>query len=148
MMVQFRLAVRDDVPEVVTLLKDDVLGQGRESGDMTPYLAAFDDMQTQGGNHLIVGVLGDRIVACYQFIVIPGISSSASRRAQIEGVRVVSDQRNRGIGARLIADAEERARAAGCAMIQLTTNQQRSDAQRFYDRAGFTPSHIGYKKPL
>ena len=41
-----------------------------------------------------------------------------------------------------------RARAAGCRQMQLTTNRARTDAHRFYDRLGFTPSHIGYKKTL
>ena len=45
-------------------------------------------------------------------------------------------------------DAEDRARAAGCSLMQFTTNKARTDAHRFYDRMGFTPSHIGYKKPL
>ena len=47
-----------------------------------------------------------------------------------------------------LADAEARARAAGCGQMQLTTNRTRTDAHRFYDRLGFTPSHIGYKKTL
>ncbi|MGN7869252.1 aminoalkylphosphonic acid N-acetyltransferase [Paracoccus haematequi] len=148
MTVRFRPAHRDDIPAVAALLADDILGRTREGADMAPYLAAFDAMQAQGGNMLVVGLSDDRIVACYQIVFIPGLSATASLRAQIEGVRVASDLRGRGIGARLIADAEDRARAAGCGLMQLTTNRTRVDAHRFYDRTGFTPSHIGYKKPL
>lgn len=148
MNVRFRPAYRDEVPAVVALLADDVLGQARERADMEPYLAAFDAMQAQTGNMLVVGLLDDRIVACYQILFIPGLSAAAARRAQIEGVRVASDLRGRGLGAQLIADAEDRARAAGCGQMQLTTNSSRTDAHRFYDRLGFTPSHIGYKKAL
>ncbi|MEF9604776.1 GNAT family N-acetyltransferase, partial [Paracoccus sp. PXZ] len=75
-------------------------------------------------------------------------SLSAARRAQIEGLRVRPDLRGQGIGAALIGDAEARARAAGCTLLQFTTNRSRADAHRFYDRLGFTPSHIGYKKTL
>lgn len=148
MTLQFRPAHREEVPAVVALLADDMLGRTREGTDMQPYLAAFDAMQAQGGNLLIVGLLNDRIVACYQIVLIPGVSAAGVCRAQIEGVRVASDMRGRGIGAQLIADAETRARAAGCVQMQLTTNQSRLDAHRFYDRLGFTPSHIGYKKTL
>ncbi|WP_295045973.1 GNAT family N-acetyltransferase [uncultured Paracoccus sp.] len=148
MTVAFRPALRDEVPAVVALLADDILGRTREGGDMATYLAAFDAMQRQDGNMLIVGLLDDRIVACYQLLLIPGLSATASLRAQIEAVRVASDLRGRGIGASLIADAEARARTAGCGQMQLTTNRTRVDAHRFYDRTGFTPSHIGYKKPL
>ncbi|HHB81153.1 MAG TPA: GNAT family N-acetyltransferase, partial [Aliiroseovarius sp.] len=41
-----------------------------------------------------------------------------------------------------------RARAAGCGLVQLTMNASRSDARRFYEGLGFTPSHIGFKKYL
>ena len=148
MTVRFRPASRDDVRAVAALLADDMLGQGRETADMRVYLAAFDAMQAQGSNHLIVGLMGDDIVAYYQLLLISGLSSSGARRAQIEGVRVASDRRRAGIGAQLIADAEGRARDAGCSQMQLTTDRSRVDAHRFYDRLGFTPSHIGYKKAL
>ena len=148
MKVRFRAANRDEVPAVVAMLADDVFGKGREKADMRPYLAAFDAMQAQTGNHLVVGLLDDRIVACYQIVFLPGLSVAAALRAQIEGVRVASDLRGQGIGAQLMADAEVRARAAGCTQMQLTTNRARTDAHRFYDRLGFTPSHIGYKKTL
>lgn len=144
----WREATRADVPAVVALLADDVLGQGRESADLAPYLAAFDAMQDEGGNRLIVAEQDGRVVACYQLTLISGLSLTAARRAQVEGVRVTADLRGRGIGAALMADAEARARAAGCQLIQLTTNATRTDAHRFYARLGFTPSHIGFKKPL
>lgn len=144
----WREATRVDVPAVVALLADDVLGHGRESADLAPYLAAFDAMQEEGGNRLIVAEQDGRVVACYQLTLISVLSLTAARRAQVEGVRVAADLRGRGLGAALMADAEARARAAGCQLIQLTTNATRTDAHRFYARLGFTPSHIGFKKPL
>lgn len=142
----WREATRVDVPAVVALLADDVLGHGRESADLAPYLAAFDAMQEEGGNRLIVAEQDGRVVACYQLTLISGLSLTAARRAQVEGVRVAADLRGRGLGAALMANAE--ARTAGCQLIQLTTNATRTDAHRFYARLGFTPSHIGFKKPL
>ena len=144
----WREATRADVPAVVALLADDVLGHGRESADLAPYLAAFDAMQDEGGNRLIVAEQDGRVVACYQLTLISGLSLTAARRAQVEGVRIAADLRGRGLGAALMADAEARARAAGCQLIQLTTNATRTDAHRFYARLGFTPSHIGFKKTL
>ncbi|HWL56082.1 MAG TPA: GNAT family N-acetyltransferase [Paracoccus sp. (in: a-proteobacteria)] len=148
MTVTFRAASRDDVPAVVALLSDDALGRSRETDDPAPYLAAFDAMQAEGANHLIIGTTGDEVVACYQITFISGLSLTASRRAQIEGVRVAGHLRGQRIGEALIGDAEARARAAGCTLLQFTTNKSRADAHRFYDRLGFTPSHIGYKKSL
>ncbi len=144
----FRHATRTDIPAVIALLADDMLGRGREIADPAPYLAAFDAMRAEGANHLVVGTIGTDIVACYQITFISGLSLSAARRAQIEGVRVAASHRGQNIGTALIHDAEARARAAGCTLLQFTTNRARSDAHRFYDRLGFTASHIGYKKSL
>ncbi|MDA3631038.1 GNAT family N-acetyltransferase, partial [Saccharopolyspora sp. WRP15-2] len=40
------------------------------------------------------------------------------------------------------------ARRRGCALVQLTTDKQRADAHRFYQRLGFTASHEGFKMAL
>ncbi len=147
-MIRFRNAARDDVAAVVALIADDDFGVGRESGTLAAYLNAFDAMVAESGTTLIVGEEEGRIVATYQITFISGLSLRACRRAQVESVRVRSDLRGRGIGHRLMADAEARARAAGCSLIQLTTRAARTEAHRFYEALGFTPSHIGYKRDL
>lgn len=151
-MIFWRPARAGDVPAVVALLRDDELGMGREAEDLAPYIAAFEAMQAEGSNHLIVGeAMGTeagRIVATYQLTFISALSLRASRRAQIESVRVASDLRGQGLGEKLMADAEKRAKAAGCSLIQLTTNAGRGRAHEFYARLGYQPTHIGFKKPL
>lgn len=151
-MIRWREGRRDDVATAVAMLADDVLGAGRETAALDRYLAAFDAMQAEGNNRLIVGETGaetgGEIVAIYQITFISGLSLSAARRAQIEGVRVSATVRGQGVGAALVADAEARARAAGCALLQLTSNATREDALRFYQARGFVPSHIGFKKAL
>ena len=146
--ITWRPASREDVPAVVDMLADDVLGQGRARADIATYYAAFDAMGAEGGNTLIVGEDAGQVIATYQFTAISGLSLSAARRAQIEAVRVASSHRGRGLGEALFADAVARARAAGCTLMQLTTNRTRARAQSFYERLGFTPSHVGYKRAL
>lgn len=148
MSVFFREALREDVPAVVALLRDDFLGVAREGDEMAPYMAAFEAMAAEGGNLLIVGEDAGRIVATYQITFIAGLSLSAARRAQIEGVRVAADRRGEGIGRAMFTDAEERARAAGCRLMQLTMNAARTESRKVYERLGFEASHIGFKKPL
>ena len=147
-MTRFRDACREDVAAVVALLSDDALGTQREGLDLEAYLGAFELMQQEAGNRLIVGEVEGRIVATYQLTFIAGLSLRATRRAQVESVRVAADMRGQGIGAALIADAEARARAAGCRLLQLTSNASRLRARKFYEELGFTPSHIGYKRDL
>lgn len=147
-MIAFRPARREDVPEIIALLADDILGRTRETTDPAPYLAAFDAMRAEGGNHLIVGEQDGQIVATYQLTLISGLSLSAARRAQIEAVRVHASLRGQGAGKALMADAEARARAGGATLIQLTSNASRTAAHRFYERLGYAPSHLGFKKLL
>ncbi|WP_299847982.1 GNAT family N-acetyltransferase [uncultured Roseovarius sp.] len=148
-MIRFREATRDDVPAVIALLVDDVLGQSREDADISPYLAAFGAMQAEGGNQLIVGETENKtVVATYQLTFISGLSLRAARRAQVESVRVASHLRGQGIGEAMFIDADARARVAGCSLMQLTMNATRIDSHRFYERLGFQPTHTGFKRVL
>lgn len=147
-MIRWRDAKREDVPAIVALLVEDALGATRETDDLAPYYEAFDAMSYEYGNSLIVGEADGRVVATYQLTFITGLSLRASRRAQIESVRVAAKLRSEGVGAAMMRDAEMRARHAGCSLLQLTADQSREAAHRFYTRAGFTPSHVGFKKRL
>lgn len=148
MSVSFRPARRADVATIVAMLADDELGKARETAELATYLAAFDGMERREDSHLIVGEMEGRIVATYQLTILHGLSLRAATRAQVESVRVESALRSQGIGAALMADAEARARAAGCSLIQLTSSNSRARAHRFYERLGFTASHVGYKRSL
>lgn len=148
MSLSFREATRADVPAIVALLRDDAFGAERETAGEAAYLAAFDAMAGESANHLIVGVRGDRIVATYQLTLITGLSHRGMRRANIESIRVAADLRGQGLGRRLMQDAEVRARAAGCGMLQLATVAARDRARAFYESLGYVPSHIGYKRTL
>jgi ribosomal protein S18 acetylase RimI-like enzyme len=146
--IAIRDARRDDLPRVVALLADDPLGAGRElpGEPLDPaYAAAFDAMAAQCGNVLLVATAGSEVVGCLQLIVIPGLSRAGMLRGQIEGVRVASAHRGRRIGERLVEAAVERARAAGCGLVQLTSDASRADAHRFYERLGFVATHVGMK---
>jgi GNAT superfamily N-acetyltransferase len=146
--IHFRDATEADLPAVLTLLEGDSMDTRLATHDLAYFRGAFDVLKRAGETRVVVGDRAGRVVATYQLTVIHGLSIRATLRAQIESVRVVGDLRSRGIGAQLMADAEDRARRAGCQLLQLTTNRTRADAARFYERLGFTPSHIGYKRDL
>jgi hypothetical protein len=40
---------------------------------------------------------------------------------------------------------DDAAKALGAALVQLTSDQARTDAHRFYERLGFVGSHRGFK---
>lgn len=148
----YRDARRADLPALVDLLADDVIGRERERpGEPlhADYLVAFEAIEHSPDNALIVAEDKDgTIVGMYQLTVTPGLSNRGALQATIEGVRVASRLRGGGIGAALVGDAVRRARDAGCRSVQLTTSKIRVDAQRFYARLGFRNSHEGMKLDL
>lgn len=151
MNITFRTAVADDVPQIVALLADDVLGRNREvAGNEVAesYVEAFQAIDEDPNNELIVGCVDGRVVATLQLTFTPSLSFQGSWRATVESVRTESALRGRGIGAALMRHTIERARARGCGIVQLTTNKARGDARRFYERLGFSATHEGMKLML
>lgn len=148
MTVRFRPAVHADLPAVVALLHDDALGAAREHSELAPYEAAFAEIDADPNHLLVVGTVDDRVVACLQVTALPCLTHGGRRRAQLEGVRVASDQRGTGVGRALVRWAVDWARHEGCGVVQLTTDKARPDALRFYESLGFTPTHEGCKLVL
>lgn len=148
--VVVRAATADDVPALVALLADDPLGAGRERPEegLAPYLRAFAAVTADPAHLLVVAAEGDDVVGTLQLSVLPGLSRGGASRGQIEAVRVRADRRGTGLGEALLRWAVAEARRSGCALVQLTTDRSRSGAQRFYERLGFTASHVGYKLAL
>ncbi|MFI6228303.1 GNAT family N-acetyltransferase [Micromonospora echinospora] len=145
----FRTAVRADLPAVVALLADDVLGRSREATVVDgAYERAFDDISADPRNHLVVAEQDGELVGCLQITYIPGLGRHGAERALVESVRVRADRRGAGIGRALMTWVVDRARERGCALVQLTTDKRRADAHRFYVGLGFVASHEGMKLPL
>jgi GNAT superfamily N-acetyltransferase len=144
-----RDARREDVAAVVELLADDPLGSTRENaGDLAAYLEAFDAIAADPNNLLLVWDEKGQVAGCLQLTYIPGLSRGGGWRAQVEAVRVGSSHRGRQIGERMMQAVIGMARARGCGLVQLTTDKQRHDAHRFYQRLGFVSSHEGMKLKL
>lgn len=146
--LKYRAARRADVGAVVELLADDDLGARRErveSPTPQPYFDAFEAIADDENNELVLATLDDEIVGVMQLTFIPSLTHQGSWRAQIEGVRVASEYRSRGVGRRMFEWAIHQAHRRGCLMVQLTTDKTRPEALRFYESLGFKASHEGMK---
>ena len=146
MAVTIRAARRDDVGAIVAMLADDHLGRARERvEDPLPasYYAAFEAISGDANISLMVAEDAGKVVGCLQLCILPGLSSQGASRALVEDVRVAADRRSRGIGELLLQWAIDEARGRGCNLVELMTHQSRTDAQRFYERLGFSKSHFG-----
>ncbi|WP_024506221.1 GNAT family N-acetyltransferase [Bradyrhizobium sp. ARR65] len=141
-----RRARREDVGKIVAMLADDPLGRGRERIEAPLpdcYFQAFARLDADPNIHLTVAEEEGHAVGCLQLCILPGLSSQGASRGLIEDVRVASDRRSRGIGEQLVRWAIAEARAQGCGLVELLTHHTRLDAQRFYERLGFSKSHVG-----
>ena len=149
--IEFREAQRDDVSDIVEMLADDPLGAQRECFE-TPlpqcYFDAFQAIERDPNNELVVAILDNKIIGVLQLTFIPYLTYRGGWRALIEGVRVAPRFRSRGIGRELFEWAIDRARARKCHMVQLTVDKSRQDALRFYVSLGFVASHEGQKLHL
>lgn len=146
--MEIRKANQDDLHSIVRLLADDELGSQRERfEDPLPvaYYEAFNAIESQVGNQIMLAVEDEKVIGCLQLTIIPGLSRQGMKRAQIEGVRVDRNYRGKKIGEKLLEEAISIAKSEECGLVQLTTDKQRSDAHRFYEKLGFTASHEGMK---
>ncbi|MGI9373773.1 MAG: GNAT family N-acetyltransferase, partial [Hyphomicrobiales bacterium] len=112
------------------------------------YLDAFDEIDRDARNHLMVAERNNDVVGVYQVTYIPYLSRGGNERCLIEAVRVSSNLRGEGVGQQMMEFALNEARAHGCLLAQLTTDKTRPDAHRFYERLGFVRSHEGMKLQL
>ncbi|MHC1945744.1 GNAT family N-acetyltransferase [Bradyrhizobium sp. UFLA06-06] len=149
--VAFRRAELADLPAIVALLANDILGQQREDASFPPnqkYVEAFQAILADPNQLQAVATLNDAVIGTLQLTFIPGLARMGAWRGQIEAVRIAETHRGSGVGQQMFEWAIEQCRARGCNLVQLTTDKARPDAHRFYERSGFVGSHIGYKLTL
>lgn len=144
-----RPATRAELPAVLALLADEEKVVDPGSITVTPaYERAFADIEGDPRNEVLVLVDGALVVGCLQATYIPGLGKGGAERALIEAVRIRADRRGGGLGRELMERAAARAKERGCALVQLTSDKQRTDAHRFYASLGFARSHDGFKLKL
>lgn len=149
--IMFRMAGKEDLDAIVKMLADDVLGKVREQyTNPLPegYLKAFQAIDADPNNELVVACRENDIIGVMQITFTPYLTHQGSWRATIEGVRTSSSVRGQGVGTQMINWAIERAKERGCSLVQLTTDKQRDDALRFYQKLGFNATHEGMKIKL
>jgi GNAT superfamily N-acetyltransferase len=83
-----------------------------ESGDQAVFVASLPDGQVIGW-----------VQACARRLLLAG------RLAEIEGLVVDQQHRRRGVGQRLMAQAEDWARSQGCEAVQVRSNVLRQEAK-------------------
>lgn len=122
-----------------------VLSQLRNQLSADSFATVFEEGYPQGlrftaayDEGRCVGVAGWRLVAC----------TSAGRKLYVDDLVTAVTARSQGVGARLLDHLLDRAREAGCTVLDLDSGVQRSDAHRFYMRERMIVSAFHFSKPL
>jgi GNAT superfamily N-acetyltransferase len=144
--VRVREATAADLEAVIALQREDVIREVHEDdAPVSAYCAAFDEITADAHQQLLVGELEGDVIATAQVTWVRRLTYVGGEMGIVESVRVRSDLRGRGLGETLMRHVLDLARARGAVRVELTTNAERDGARRFYERLGFTPSHIGMK---
>jgi GNAT superfamily N-acetyltransferase len=146
-----RKAREDDLPSLIHLLAEDTVGSHGDTVEpeaFDEYLRAFHVIDQAPHEQLFVAEQDGEIVATYQMTFLRTLRGRGAVDAQVEAVHTRSDRRGKGIGAALMAHARQEAERRGCRLLQLSSNLARTEAHRFYERAGFARTHAGFKMKL
>ncbi len=115
-------------------------------GRRAPYLAAFRAIDVDPAHLLcVVDSPEGSVVGTMQLTLLPGLARGGATRMQVEAVRVDESLRGKGLGSAMMRWAIGEARRRGATLVQLTSDNSRLDAHRFYVRLGFVQSHAGFK---
>ena len=146
--VVIRPITLDDVKSAAQLVRDGSLSPDAEHPEQTDayWQAVLETRQRLG--EVLVASMGAEVVGVCQVIVFRHFQHTGGWCAELESVHVRSDLRSRGIGALMLARAEEVALERGCYRLQLTSRNVRIDAHRFYLANGFELTSQGFKKLL
>ncbi|HBN22841.1 MAG TPA: GNAT family N-acetyltransferase [Holosporales bacterium] len=147
---KFRRASLDDLEAIVTLILQDALAQEREApldnGILDQrYREAFHKIDADENQYLMVVDYAKEVIGTCHLTLIPSLTFKGSTRLQIEAVRVSQKHRGKKIGAKMMEFALDYAKKKGASIVQLTTNKERPEAIKFYEKQGFKVTHEGMK---
>lgn len=147
----FRPARVEDLDALIGLFAADALGGHGDSEDPSvrpAYEGAMATILASPTDRLWVGEIDGRVVATAQTTLVTALPHRGRKRMIVEAVQVAAELRGRGIGERLMRRLIGKAEDVGAGVVELTSNASRLDAHRFYERLGFTRSHVGFKLPI
>lgn len=146
--VRVREAVESDLPRLVELLAQLSLDEPREA--LSPplpesYRQAFAQIAADTRQRLFVLEADGRIVGSLVLVIVPNLTHQGRPYAIVENVVVDEAERGKRHGELLMRHAIDEARRSDCYKVSLTSNKQRPDAHRFYQRLGFRAAHEGFR---
>ena len=118
--------------------EQEVIALWRESGLTVPWNDPHEDIQRKlsvQADLFLVGVDGTRIVAAMMV-------GYDGHRGSIFYLAVAPDLQGKGLGRRMVEEAEERLKALGCPKLNLLVRSSNQSVIEFYKRLGFSVDDV------
>ena len=140
--VTIRPATTADAERLAALLTD----EGYPAGETD--LAARVERFSTPDSHVLVAEASGEVIGFIAFHLIPRFETD-ERFARIVALVVDPGVRERGIGKRLMADAERVAREEGAAFLEVTSGHHRPEARKLFESLGYDAGLAAYlrKRP-
>ena len=103
----------------------------------TAIIAAVDGIMTDGRRGFLLVAKDASAVVGVAYVSFTWTVEHGGKSCWLEELYVVPDRRERGIGATLLASVLERAKADGCAAVDLEVDREHDRAINLYSRHGF-----------
>ena len=133
--MEIREAVKEDLEqllELYTQLNDNKMPEldGRPEG-------VLDKMLVDRDHHIIVGLVGGRIISSCVIVILPNLTHEQRPYALVENVVTDKDHRNKGYATQLLNYAKQIAVKENCYKISLMTGSKEESTLNFYRKAGY-----------
>lgn len=99
------------------------------------------------GETVLVGTRGAAVLGVITVHLTP-VLHRPTPVGRVTMLVVAAEARRQGLGRALMAAAEELLAAAGCGLIEVTSNRALLEAHAFYERLGYEPTSVRFRKLL
>jgi GNAT superfamily N-acetyltransferase len=135
--IHIRPARLEDAEAIAALFTDE--GYPAGSSDIAERLERFDSPYST----VRVAVIDGQVTGFVAVHVMPRFEHG-DRIARVLALVVEAGSRDRGLGHRLMEEAEAIARQTGCAYVEVTAGHHRADALALYEAVGYETGVVAY----
>lgn len=138
----FRGAREDDLEALQRLYRELIPDESPGIEEMRTTLREINSRPDMG--MVVVGCMGDEIVATCQIVIYPNLVRTPRVKAQVDSVVVDSAWRGHGIGKQMMHWCLQELASRNCSRVIVATAYSREVAHKLYSRLGFKQSGFSF----